>query len=131
MKPTCEIVEYASMRLMLVCAIATTLPTMIDSTATIVIMSCQPSHERRPGLRQAAGTPTQTSRASVRPPGTASPESGRRGRHRHPRMERHCSELEGDADDDEGQTEQQADLPAGICSAALLMTPSSSEPVTP
>ncbi len=42
MKPTCEIVEYASMRLMLVCAIATTLPTMIDSTATIVIMSCQP-----------------------------------------------------------------------------------------
>ena len=41
MKPTCEIVEYASMRLRLVCAIATTLPMAIDSTASAISMSCQ------------------------------------------------------------------------------------------
>ena len=34
-------VEYASMRLMFVCAIATTLPTIIDSAASTISMSCQ------------------------------------------------------------------------------------------
>ncbi len=43
MKPTCEIVEYASMRLMLACAIATTLPTAIESAASTTSMSCQAS----------------------------------------------------------------------------------------
>ena len=41
MKPTCEIVEYASMRLRLVCAIATMLPISSDSTASAISMSCQ------------------------------------------------------------------------------------------
>ena len=41
MKPTCEIVEYASMRLRFVCAIATTLPMSSDSTASAISMSCQ------------------------------------------------------------------------------------------
>jgi len=41
MKPTCEIVEYASMRLRLVCAIATTLPMPIDSTARTIKICCQ------------------------------------------------------------------------------------------
>ncbi len=43
MNPTCEIVEYASMRLMFVCAIATTLPTIIESAASTISMSCQAS----------------------------------------------------------------------------------------
>jgi hypothetical protein len=41
MKPTCEIVEYASMRLRFVCAMATTLPISIDSTDSAISMSCQ------------------------------------------------------------------------------------------
>ena len=36
-----EIVEYASIRLMLVCAIATTLPRAIDNTAATASISCQ------------------------------------------------------------------------------------------
>ena len=42
MKPTCEIVEYASMRLMFVCAIATRLPIPSDSTHSTISMSRQP-----------------------------------------------------------------------------------------
>ncbi len=41
MKPMCDMVEYASMRLMLVCAMAAMLPITIDSTARIISISCQ------------------------------------------------------------------------------------------
>src|SRR3569623_222810 len=39
-KPMCEMVEYASMRLRLPWAMATTLPTAIDSTASMINMPC-------------------------------------------------------------------------------------------
>src|SRR5512143_3615257 len=42
MKPTCEIVEYASMRFRFVCAIATRLPSPSDSTHSTISMSRQP-----------------------------------------------------------------------------------------
>ena len=41
MKPMFAIVEYASMRLMFVCAMATTLPRTIDSSDRISSMPCQ------------------------------------------------------------------------------------------
>ena len=41
MKPMLAIDEYASIRLMLVCAIATTLPKTIDSSARIISIPCQ------------------------------------------------------------------------------------------
>ena len=37
----CEMVEYASMRFMFVCEIATILPIAIDNTASITSMPCQ------------------------------------------------------------------------------------------
>ena len=37
----CEMVEYASMRLKFVCAMATTLPSAMESTARTTSMSCQ------------------------------------------------------------------------------------------
>ncbi len=42
MKPTCEIVEYASMRLMFVWAMATRLPIPNDNTQSTISMSRQP-----------------------------------------------------------------------------------------
>ena len=52
MKPTFEIVEYASMRLRFVCATATTLPTPIDSTDSTISMSCHaPTAPPRPSER--------------------------------------------------------------------------------
>ena len=110
MKPTCEIVEYASMRLRFVCAIATTLPTRIDSTASAVSMSCQLAHASRRGLR-ASSAERQRERSDLRR--RAEEQRHRRGRAvidvRHPHVERHGAELEGDADDDEREPEQQAD----------------------
>ncbi len=41
MKPMLAIVEYASIRLMLVCAIAITLPRIIDSSDSTISMPCQ------------------------------------------------------------------------------------------
>ena len=40
MKPTLPMAEYASMRLRLLCAMATTLPNTIDNTASGASMSC-------------------------------------------------------------------------------------------
>ena len=40
-KPICAIVEYASIRLRLVCAIATKLPSAIDSTDSTRSICCQ------------------------------------------------------------------------------------------
>src|SRR6185503_4293293 len=48
MKPTCEIVEYASMRFKFVCAIATRLPIPNDSTHSTISMSRQPPSCRPP-----------------------------------------------------------------------------------
>lgn len=40
MKPMCEMVEYASMRFTLVCAMATTLPSAIDRMASSMSIFC-------------------------------------------------------------------------------------------
>ncbi len=109
MNPTCEMVEYASMRLRLVCAIATMLPIAIDSTASttsIWLQSAvqaaerlgqQPHGEREGGeLRRRADEQRHA--------------GGRALVHvRNPHVERHGAELEADADDDEGDAEQQPD----------------------
>jgi hypothetical protein len=41
MKPMFAIVEYASMRLMLVCAMAIRLPSTIDSSESTISIPCQ------------------------------------------------------------------------------------------
>ena len=57
----CEMVEYASMRLRLVCAMAATLPMMSEATASTASMGCQspasgsrPSTSRRMAMAKAA-----------------------------------------------------------------------------
>ncbi len=110
MKPTCEIVEYASMRLRFVCAIATTLPISIDSTASAISMSCQLRDHRIQPFGEHADR--EHERRDLR----RRADEQRHGRRRavvdvrHPHVERHGAELEGDADDDERQAEDQAEV---------------------
>ena len=106
MKPTCEIVEYASMRLRFVCAIATTLPT--PSTAPT---ARQHVAARRPRSRQAFRKHPHGERERRDLRRRADEQRHRRRRAvvhvRDPHVERHRAELECDADDDEGEPEQE------------------------
>ena len=123
MKPTCEIAEYASMRLRLVCAIATRLPTTSDSTASGDQHVLPVGVERAEAVTRAGGTPARTTRSSGTEP-MNSVTARRRALVdvRHPHVERHRAELERDADHDEHEAEQQqADLGAAAATAVQLV----------
>ena len=77
MKPIWAMVEYASMRLMLVCAIAARLPSSIDATESTTSICCQssaspdiPSTSRRIVIAKAAslGAPPTSSVIAVGAP---------------------------------------------------------------
>ena len=132
MKPMLAIVEYASIRLMLVCAIAMTLPRIIDSSdehhqhALPVELEAaerdaeQPQHERERGeLGRRADQQRHRRRRAVVNVG-------------HPHVVRHRAELERDARDHEHEPEEQ-DRPVALPAASTASRPRtmSSEPVAP
>ena len=107
MKPMCAMVEYASMRLRLVCAIAVMLPIASDSTASSTSICCQSIAQRAAGRHQQAQRHGE--RGELRAPADEQRHRGRRALVdvRHPHVERHHAELEGDAGHDEHQAEHQ------------------------
>ena len=108
MKPMFAIVEYASMRLMFVCAIAMTLPRIIDSSDSTISMPCQ-SNSMPPS---APASTRSVSRECGELGRGADQKRDRRGRAvvnvRHPHVIRNDAELERDAGQHEHQAEHAA-----------------------
>ena len=114
MKPMFAIVEYASIRLMLVCAIATTLPRIIDSSESTISMPCQSNSSA--GERDGEQAQRERERRELRRGADEQRDRRRRAvvHVRHPHVVGHRAELERDAGHDEHQPEDQ-NAPGSPC----------------
>ena len=120
------------MRLRLVCAIATMLPIAIDSTASTTSIWLQ--SRLRAAERLGQQPHGEREGGELRSGADEQRHAGRRAlvHVRDPHVERHRAQLEGDADHEERDAEQQADVArTGRRAARAAIAASSQVPVTP